>query len=222
MKNFYDDKYYGGTGKGTMTKRRRRRLEEELIFLQSLFAPKPDEKLLDIGCGGGGYIACLQEKGVDVWGIDISENITTLAKKRVKKPEQIICADGIPLPFNDNTYDYVTAWGVIEHFPSIPSILEEIKRVIKPNGTAAIMVPNSYYYKFILDTFRHGTGPVRHQEIEFLYSFKEWKQLIEAAGLRVQNVERHNKFNKTGFLRWVRSILIPFYFSNHFVYLCTK
>lgn len=190
-------------------------------FYKSLICPEPGKKLLDIGCGTGVYLSMLEETGADLWGIDISKNAVEIAKRNIAKSNQIICENANPLPFNDNEFDYVTAWGVIEHFPSTSSILSEIKRVLKFNGKTAIMVPNVYYYIFISETLLRGSGPVKHQKIEFLYCFKEWKDLIEKAGLSVLETHRHNKFNKPMSI-WLRNILVPFYFSNHFVFICTK
>jgi len=219
--NFYDEKYYGDPKIDDKIERKTSVKTPEQKFLESLINPISGQKLLDLGCGTGNVLGMLEDKGIDLWGIDISERAVTIAKKRVNKPDQVICRSADPLPFSSDEFDYVVAWGAIEHFPDIPKILKEIKRILKKDGTGAIMVPNAYYYKFVWDTLRKGTGPVKLQEIETVYSFKEWKDLIESAGLVVQKTARHNKFNKPRLI-WLRNIVIPYYFSNHFVYICTK
>ena len=219
--NFYDKVYYKLGGDNDIKQPSSAKIRE-VEFLKSLSYPESGKKLLDIGCGTGAFLKSLKESEADLWGIDISVNATNIAKKILSKPEQIICKNACPLPFGDNEFDYVTAWGTIEHFPSILSILEEIKRVTKCGGKIAIMVPNVYYYKFIWDAFRKGSGPTKHQETEFFYSFKEWKDLIQNAGLSVLKISGHNKFNKHPITIWLRNIFIPFYFSNHFVFICTK
>jgi len=219
--SFYDTKYYGKLKPSEKVERRAKIKSPEQKFLETIIKPKAGDKILDVGCGPGIILGMLEETGADLWGIDISENAVEIAKKRVSKPEQIICANAEPLPFDSDNFDYVIAWGVIEHFPSIPSILEEIKRVLKKDGQSIIMVPNAYYYKFVWDTFRKGKGPVKLQEIEALYSFKEWKDLMEKAGLVVLRTARHNKFDKPGLIR-LRNFLIPYYFSHHFVFVCSK
>lgn len=221
MSNFYDRSYYGRADSIEDIYKLHPAKLREIQFLKRFILPKKDEKLLDIGCGSGEYLMVLDQTQADLWGIDLSENATEIARKRVKKPQQIVCANADPLPFQDNEFDYVTAWGIVEHFPSIPSILKEMHRVLHHEGKVAIMVPNIYYYKFIWDTLRKGTGPVRHQEIEALYSFAEWKKLIEEAGLTIVHMSHHNKFNKP-FATWLRNLFIPYYFSNHFIFICTK
>jgi len=219
--NFYDKFYYKKSNFNGQADILAPSAIKQNKFYKRLICPEPGKKLLDVGCGTGTFLKALEESGVDLWGIDISKNASEFAKKRVRKPEQIICADANTLPFNDDEFDYLTAWGVIEHFPSIPQILKEVKRVVKKGGKIAIATPNIYYYKFIWQTLRKGSGPVKHQEIESLYSFKEWKDLIESAGLSILTITRHNKFNKS-IVSWLRNFLIPFYLSNHFVFICTK
>ena len=221
-KNFYDNSYYGKTNEDITRKKIRADLVRENTFYKSILCPEAGRKLLDVGCGGGIYLAMLRDTNADLWGIDISENAVHIARQRMKKPEQILCASADPQPFSDDEFDYVTSWGVIEHFVSIPSIVNEIRRVVKPKGQIAISVPNVYYYKYIWDTLRKGTGPVKHQEIEVLYSFKEWKDIIEASGLLVIRTSRHNKFVQSPFMIALRDRVIPFYLSNHFVFVCQK
>ena len=220
--NFYDKVYYSNPSASNKAEEVNSAKTRGMQFLKTLIYPEKEKKLLDIGCGHGLFLASVKATGVDLWGIDLSKNATDYAKRIVSKPEQIICKDACPLPFKDNEFDYVTAWGTIEHFPRIPSILKEINRVAKNGGKIAIMVPNVYYYKFIWDTVRSGSGPCKHQRIEFLYSFKEWKSLIEAASLNVLKVFRHNKFKKHPMIIRLRNITIPFYLSNHFIFICTK
>jgi len=218
--NFYDRHYYKDVKPASSDKKNCPARTKATNFFIGLIDLKPGKKLLDIGCGDGLFLSALEDKGLDLWGIDISRKITEVAKKRVSKPEQIICKEAGQLPFSDKEFDYITAWGVVEHFPDIAAILREIRRVMKDGAEAIIMVPNAYYYKFIWDTLRQGAGPIKHQEIEALFSFKEWKELIEASGLSVVKTFRHNKFNKSLMSIWLRNIFIPFYFSNHFIFEC--
>jgi len=219
--NFYDSHYYNGVSVGKKN-RSGTHSDKQTKFLKGLINLENQKKLLDLGCGTGCFLESLNDAQIDSWGIDISRKATDIAKGRVSKPEQIVCENAQVLPFKDSEFDCVTAWGTVEHFPDTSLILEEIKRVAKKDATIFIMVPNAYYYKFVWDTLRKGTGPQKHQEIEFLYSYGEWKKIIESAGLSVINTLRHNKFNKNSFVIWLRNRVVPFYLSNHFVFICKK
>lgn len=220
--NFYDRQYYKGLKDKAGTKKTSPAKKKEIEFFKKIICPRPGEKILDLGCGTGNYLEGIKNTGADLWGIDISFKAVAVAKAKVLKAKQILCGDACPLPFPDTQFDCVTAWGVIEHFSDIAKIIVEVKRVVKPNGTVIIMVPNVYYYKFIWDTLRKGSGPVKHQEIEKLYSYREWKVLIESQGLKVTSTFCHNKFNKSKIIIWLRNKTIPFYFSNHFIFVCRK
>ena len=52
------------------------------------------------------------------------------------------CADILRLPFKDETFDCVALFLVIEHIPDIPELLEEMVRLIKPQGRVIILSPN--------------------------------------------------------------------------------
>lgn len=219
--NFYDRVYY--RKKDVPPRLLKKYLQDklrEINFLNKIAALKSPCRLLDLGCGSGNFIKNIPDPGVDAWGIDISRRATEIAKGRVTKPGQILCAEAPPLPFEDNFFDRVTAWGVIEHFPCAPDILKEISRVARPGARVFIMVPNIYYYKFIWDTLRKGKGPVKHQEPENLLAFQEWKNLLETGGLTVEKTLRHNKFNKSGLFAVIRGLITPFYLSNHFIFIC--
>ena len=118
--NFYDEVYYRAKEKSsTFSEAVFNAKGREIVFLNKIFRPDEGSVLLDLGCGAGDYLGSLKNRDIDAWGIDISEIAKTSAREKVKKPEQIICADAEKLPFEDEKFDYVTAWGVIEHFPDI-------------------------------------------------------------------------------------------------------
>ncbi len=221
-KDFYESSYYKKADPGAFDEGKQKKYALEKEFYGNLLQLKPGEKVLDVACGSGNMLYLLKDTGADLFGIDISKTAVEIAKKRVEKPEQIVCADADPLPYKDNEFDCILALGVIEHFPDISSIVRQIARCVKKTGRVIIAVPNTYYYKFVWDTLRKGSGPCKHQEIETLYSFKEWKEIIERSGLTVERTARHNKFNRTRLESWLCDLFIPFYFSNHFVFVCVK
>lgn len=102
--------------------------------------------VLDVGCGGGRTIsklAALASQG-KVYGIDYSPESVAMARKINKEwiaagRVEIIEASVSQLPFEENTFDLVTA--VETHFwwPEIPAGMSEIFRVLKPGGTITIV-----------------------------------------------------------------------------------
>jgi len=97
--------------------------------------------VLDVGCGDGKELKRYAKDTVSGCGLD-----TNLDKiKSVKNNTSnccFVCADVQNLPFKDETFDLVTATEVIEHLPDHNRFLNEVYRVLKPNGFLIISTPN--------------------------------------------------------------------------------
>jgi 2-polyprenyl-3-methyl-5-hydroxy-6-metoxy-1,4-benzoquinol methylase len=105
-------------------------------------------KLLDIGAGTGDFLFTAKQNGWETIGVEPSE-----------KAKGIAIGKGIK--FSDSTqdleshsFDVITMWHVLEHVPNLEIQIKELKRLVKPNGTIIIAVPNfksydaNYYGKF--------------------------------------------------------------------------
>ncbi|MCR4603478.1 MAG: class I SAM-dependent methyltransferase [Prevotella sp.] len=102
--------------------------------------------MLDIGCGGGATLKRLLKRSQDakVYGIDISEESIAKARKVNAKrlDSQVFLTQGSAehLPYDDQTFDLVTAVETVYFWPQLPMCLQEVLRVMKPGATFAIMV----------------------------------------------------------------------------------
>lgn len=92
--------------------------------------------LLDIGAGTGEFLLICKKNGWQVTGIEPSDKAKAIAQK---KGIHIETALGL-LP--DHSFDVITMWHVLEHVPDLNHELDELKRLLKPNGTIIIAVPN--------------------------------------------------------------------------------
>ncbi len=72
----------------------------------------------------------------------------------------VLCnLDHFHYPFKDNSFQVVRIWDYLEHFEDIIKVLEEIYRILRPNGILKIMVPHfSNYYAFTDPTHKHFFG----------------------------------------------------------------
>ena len=105
-----------------------------------------DDKILDIGCGGGKTINTLADRAAEgkIYGIDYSEDCVVVASKTNKKfidagRVEILHASVESLPFPDDSFDLVTAVETYYFWPDLINNLKEIRRVLKPRGSVILI-----------------------------------------------------------------------------------
>jgi len=104
----------------------------------------PGEKVLDLGCGNGRFFEFFKEKNIDYFGVDSSEKLIEIAKKKYPKGKFQV-ANALNLPFPSNFFDKVYSLAVLHHIPSKEfrlRFLKEVKRVLKPEGLLILTVWN--------------------------------------------------------------------------------
>ncbi len=102
--------------------------------------------LLDIGCGGGKFLKILAEQtqSSKLYGMDHSEDMVKLANKLNKNINEIEIkkASVTNIPFEEDTFDIVTAFETIQFWPELKNSIKEVNRVLKNSGT--FLVINRY------------------------------------------------------------------------------
>ena len=151
-----------------------------------------EEKILDIGCGGGVNIEKFLKitknnvDGLDYSEISVKESIKRNHNAVNKKRSTIIQANVCDMPIDNNSYDLVTAFETIYFWPDLANTFKEVLRIIKPNG------------RFMIAQGTDGNHP---QDEEWLntvegmsvYTKEELEKYLIDAGFR--NVESFKKEN---------------------------
>ena len=126
-----------------------------------LVAPRARGQLLDVGCGDKPY-EHLFTPFVDRY-VGIEHEATfgaTHAAHRDKGPD--VYYDGVRLPFDDASFDTVLSVQVLEHTPEPQALLDEMARVLRPNGILIINVPFSFrLHEEPHDYFRYSPHGLR-------------------------------------------------------------
>jgi len=155
-------------------------------------------RVLEIGCGGGGLLRMLRERGACAVGVDTLERALILAQHREgesgregeaatfphspalpRPPSSFvqITEDG-RLPFRDAAFDAIIAQHVVEHLPDVVAALREWKRVLKPRGRIALATPNAHY-----------PDPAHFADADHARVFApaELRDIVERAGFAVES-----------------------------------
>ena len=119
----------------------REELWEEMSFLFDDYVI-PGDKILDLGCGNGRFFKLLKDKDVNYIGVDFSEKLIEIAKKKYPKVKFQV-ADALDLPFPNNYFDKIYSIATLHHIPSKQfrlQLLKETRRILKPNGLLILTV----------------------------------------------------------------------------------
>jgi len=161
-------------------------LEGRFRFAHDRLVHHQPKHWLDIGTGNGYLPAVTREKlnGVHVTGTDFAQNALDAASALDEGVLNDIDADG--LPFEDNSFDFITCLEVIEHLILPQQALSEMHRVLKPGGHVVITVPNIQFIEYLFQFWRGKMpGPaadVRHMSI---FTHRYLAKLMNEAGLTV-------------------------------------
>jgi 2-polyprenyl-3-methyl-5-hydroxy-6-metoxy-1,4-benzoquinol methylase len=114
------------------------RAEILMSHIKSVFNNKKDLKILNIGAATGYSSQLLMQFG-EVTSIEYDKDCYEFTRDTVKIP--IINASITDLPFEENTYDLVCAFDVIEHIEDDKAGVKEMRRVCKSGGVLFVSVP---------------------------------------------------------------------------------
>ncbi|MBU0700587.1 class I SAM-dependent methyltransferase [bacterium] len=157
------------------------RARRHIIFtLLAKYVPKGQQSILDVGCGPGTTIGHLEKFG-RVMGIDVSYDAVKFCKGRGH--EHIVCASAESLPMKDNSFSLITMLDVLEHIEDDMSVLCEIARICKPNGTIVLTTPAYQFLWGDIDEI------CKHKQ---RYTASELCNKLKAAGLQIERVSYMN------------------------------
>jgi SAM-dependent methyltransferase len=182
---------------------------------------------IDLGCGDGVFLWILKGGDFDFAtdcyikkkkipkrkpkttfdiGLDIDLKVLKLAKD-IKAYKYYVQADMGMLPFKRNVFNTVFCNGVVEHYIKLSSLLQEIKRTIKPTGTFVTTVSTDIFLKYLffyplaLKMQKLGLYKIsrliakfdqgRYKSHIHCYSPDKWKQKLEEEGFKVMTYEKY-------------------------------
>ena len=111
---------------------------ERLKIIESYI---PSGKLLDVGAAAGHFMETALERGWDSYGVEISPFAVKYAREKLNI-KTISNMSLIKKKFEDNFFDVVTTWDVLEHLKNPLEVVGEVYRILKVEGMLFVFVPN--------------------------------------------------------------------------------
>lgn len=148
-----------------------------------------NKKILDVASGEGYGAAIMAENAAHVTGVDIAEDASIFAQRKYANITNLEFqrADINALPFENDAFDVITCFETIEHVDSPETAIEELSRVLKPNGVLFVSTPNKENYSARFDY----DNPFHKMELEFT----EFKQVLSRT---FKHVKFFGQFAGTG------------------------
>jgi 2-polyprenyl-3-methyl-5-hydroxy-6-metoxy-1,4-benzoquinol methylase len=146
-------KYYDSSGNTRTTSPVQSTLRNNLVLRQlmhfyfgqylSEVLRKSRGRVLDIGCGTGGLLQELVQKGCEGYGVELNpDSVKTCREKGLN----VQCGELNTVNFPDDFFDTIIMWHVMEHLPSPKKAFNTVKRLLKPGGRFFIYSPNAGSY----------------------------------------------------------------------------
>jgi ubiquinone/menaquinone biosynthesis C-methylase UbiE len=154
------------------------RLIEELeIDVLRQYTNTTGGRVLEVGCGTGIFLEHLQGSCLSLHGLDYANSMLKLAQHNLSDPSiTLVHGDAQVLPYASNSFDVVYSFKVLAHLPHLDWALNEIRRVLCPDGVAVLEFYNRHSIRYLLHR-----GGYFHQ----WHSPTEVRQQLEKLSLHV-------------------------------------
>ena len=181
------------------------------LLAEKIFRDSSINQVLDVGCGTGIGSGFLARQGFSVTGLDVdSESIEWGKAQGFDRNLALMEGSGENLPFDDGSFDAITAFECIEHMDSPYAFISEARRVLRPGGMLLCSVP--YCIGDVLSELLHGASNPYHrqrftpQTLDYLLS--RYFDITGKWGQEFDSI-RHYTYVFANFLTWQYLAKVP-------------
>ncbi len=161
----------------------------------SLKAILPNKKLLDFGCGAGGFLNKARQLAESVAGIELELRVQKHWHDQITIHPDMESAGG--------GYDLITAFHVVEHLSDPIAILKTLAAKLSRNGRMIVEVPSSEDALLTLydsSAFQQFTYWSQHL---FLFNVETLSHLAKKANLRIVSIQQYQRYPLSNHLHWL-------------------
>jgi len=169
-------------------------------MLKSAIREFDGKRILEVGCGFGGFCVYVAKAGAKPIGLDVSSRAVRKAKKLAKQlgvqsQVDFIIADTQLLPFKDQTNKIVVCSETLEHVPNYKKAFSELVRVTSKSGYLCLTVPNllsTSFFEYIVLLLIGQPQYVKKQaflEKEHIFHIFKLRALLDREDVRVIKIQ---------------------------------
>lgn len=156
-----------------------RALNLQLNFIQQYASSRG--RLLDVGCATGNFLKVGRDNGWQVVGVEPIEEAAKIAREYYQLNVFTGTLDSVDL--DDDSFDAITMWDVLEHLPSPTNALVRSHHLLKPDGLLVFSIPNlSSFDRYLFGKHWIGWDAPRHFN---LFTEESLTQLLEKTGFKL-------------------------------------
>lgn len=155
----------------------------------------PNKRLLDFGCGAGGFLQSAKDVAAEVTGIELEARVCQYWAGKINIVPELEKAG--------NGYDLITAFHVVEHLPDTRLTLRTLGNLLNQGGRIVLEVPSSEDVLLTLydcEAFQNFTYWSQHL---FLFNASTLQSLAHQAGLRVIALQHYQRYPLSNHLYWL-------------------
>jgi 2-polyprenyl-3-methyl-5-hydroxy-6-metoxy-1,4-benzoquinol methylase len=195
--NFYEDSGMHGVDPISIPEWMKRTDKDDGRRFEMLKSAMGDKKILDFGCGSGGFLLKAKNVTANVAGIELERRVHQYwdgALKLFYSPK-----------YADNDYDLITAFHVVEHLLDPRAVLMELSSHLAPGGILIVEVPNSNDALLTLydcDAFQRFTYWSQHL---YLFNQDNLRELGIQAGLKTLKIDQVQRYPLSNHMYWLKN-----------------
>lgn len=171
--------------------------ERRFSYLESAL---PNRKLLDFGCGAGGFLLKARELATTTHGVEPEIRLSSHYQSHGLTVFQNLSDISTDIQAG---YDIITIFHVLEHIPNPKAILGELSEMLEDDGQIIVEVPNADDALLTLynsSPFSHFTYWSCHL---FLYTVKTLQMLFSQVNLKINYIKQIQRYQLSNHLYWL-------------------
>ena len=140
--------------------------------------------LLDVGCATGVFLDGMRQRGWTVTGVEVNAKAAQYARERLGL--EVFVGELEEAGYPDASFDVISLWDVLEHVPDPRRTIEEIARILRPEGLLVLSLPNPDCLEAgLFGPYWAGWDVPRHL---YIFSPSVLERLLAETGFQIQEV----------------------------------